>query len=119
MENDARHAHGWRQLLRLYAGVGSPRCVVRLHPSIASIERDYWYAGNESFATVAQRYADQMGLTFKVQGNQAVFTHEAWPYPPPVRGLGLSTPLSGRTSLAGRCRRFTIAWIRWLDFAIV
>ncbi|MEI9916205.1 MAG: hypothetical protein WDN29_10740 [Methylovirgula sp.] len=54
--------------------VAPPGMNVTIHPSIANIERDYWYAGNESFTTVAQRYADQMGLTFKVQGNTAVFT---------------------------------------------
>ncbi len=85
----------WKSTRDLHADGGSfsgfmqmvapPGMNVTIHPSIANIERDYWYAGNESFTTVAQRYADQMGLAFKVQGNTAVFTPEVWRSPRPAR----------------------------------
>ena len=77
-----------------------PGMSVNIHPSIASIERDYWYAGNENFATVAQRYADQMGLTFKVQGNQAVFTPRGMAVSASGAGLGVVNAIVGQNVIS-------------------
>ena len=40
---------------------------------LENVEEDYWSMDNESFIAWAQRKADEMGATFKVQGDKAMF----------------------------------------------
>lgn len=46
---------------------------VKIDDQLASIERDYWWMGNESFLSWGLRMAGQLGATFKVAGKQAAF----------------------------------------------
>jgi len=47
---------------------------VKVHGDIAGIERDYWSMDRESFLSWAARTAREVGATFKVMGDKAVFT---------------------------------------------
>lgn len=51
-----------------YAGVS-----VSVHPSLASVKRDYWSMTNQSFAAWGQSLARELGATFKIRGSRAVF----------------------------------------------
>lgn len=51
---------------------------------IASIMRDYWAAGTESFIHLGQRIAHETGAVFKIQGGQAFM----WPLNSPMVGVG-------------------------------
>ena len=46
---------------------------VVIDEEIASFEDDYWSMNNESFLAWAQRTARELGATFKVQGDRAIF----------------------------------------------
>lgn len=46
---------------------------VRVSDGLASIQRPYWAMQNESFIAWGQRVARQIGATFKIQDNTAVF----------------------------------------------
>ncbi|HWW46531.1 MAG TPA: late control protein [Xanthobacteraceae bacterium] len=45
---------------------------VSVHPSLASIKRDYWSMANQSFVAFGERLAREVGATFKIRGNRAV-----------------------------------------------
>lgn len=45
---------------------------VRVHGSLAGIQRDWWGMGNESFIAFGQRLARELGATFKLRGTSAV-----------------------------------------------
>ncbi len=76
-----------------------PGMSVSMPDSVGSITRDYWYAANESFAAVGQRYADQMGLTFKVSGNQAIFSPRGAPVTASGAALGTVNATVGQNVL--------------------
>jgi phage protein D len=46
---------------------------VTVHDDLASIERPYWDMRSESFIHWGRRIADEIGATFKVSGDRAVF----------------------------------------------
>ncbi|WP_197082559.1 late control D family protein [Rhizobium sp. LC145] len=54
---------------------------ITIDPDFASISRDYWSAGSESFLHLGQKLARELGGTFKIRGDQAVLAK---------RGQGLS-----------------------------
>lgn len=45
---------------------------IKVHPDLASIERDYWCADAESFLQLGQRLAREFNATFKIRGDKAV-----------------------------------------------
>ncbi|WP_336810838.1 phage late control D family protein [Bosea sp. MMO-172] len=46
---------------------------VKVHPDLAKIKRDYWSMDRESFLSWAARTASEIGATFKVMGERAIF----------------------------------------------
>ncbi|MEM1149750.1 MAG: late control D family protein [Pseudomonadota bacterium] len=63
-----------------YAGLSG----IKVHPALASIERDYWVADAESFLQVGQRLAREFDATFKIRGDRAVLV-------PRGQNVGLGT----------------------------
>lgn len=49
------------------------RLTIKVDPSLANIQRPYWFIGNEHFLQWGERIATEIGATFKVSGTQAVF----------------------------------------------
>lgn len=47
---------------------------VKVIGSIASIERDYWLQQHESFQAWGQRMAEELGATFQIMGEEAIFS---------------------------------------------
>ena len=94
---------------------------VSVHPSLASIRRDYWAMAGQSFAAFGDRLAREVGATFKIRGNRAVMV-------PRNQGIGAGgaellgvramwgdnliswdiTPSIGRP-------QFKAFWVRWFD----
>lgn len=46
---------------------------ITVDPALGGITRDYWAADGESFLQLGQRLARELGATFKIRGDQAVF----------------------------------------------
>ncbi len=46
---------------------------VKVEGALASIKRDWWHMGNESFLAWGSRVAGELGATFKVAGSKAAF----------------------------------------------
>ncbi|KTQ86763.1 hypothetical protein NS226_17830 [Aureimonas ureilytica] len=72
------------------AGLGS----VKIDPDLAKISRPYWFQGGESFIAFGERLSEEVGGTFKVQGQAVTITK---------RGSGKSA--SGKTLPTIRAER--------------
>jgi phage protein D len=46
---------------------------VKVDATLGAIKRDYWAPGGRSFLQLGQSLADELGATFKIRGDQAVF----------------------------------------------
>lgn len=47
---------------------------VQVIGSLASVERDYWLQQHESFQAWGQRMAEELGATFQIMGDRAIFS---------------------------------------------
>ncbi|MBP0438392.1 phage late control D family protein [Tianweitania sediminis] len=69
---------------------------VQVDPVLASIMRDYWSPDGASFIAWGEKISRELGATFKLQGNRAVFAK---------RGQGLSVAGSALPTVFARCGR--------------
>jgi phage protein D len=95
---------------------------VKVDAALAAVSRDYWHIGHESFLAWGARMARELGATFKVMGDKAVFVQ---------RSSGASASGRALVDVAATYGDNLIAWdlspklgradfkkfsLRWYDF---